>query len=290
MKLLRDFKYSVVIFLTYCTVSFIFSLFYYYSNGGVTFSDKSHLSCVDSIYFSVVTITTLGYGDILPQNDFYKLLISLEVILGIAIFGLFISSLWSSYENMNNRKTIKRDIKILKSKMDDYKISIFSLSDTNTSKIKKNDPKDIILNKKIKFSDLANMILPIMDDRHFHNNPMLMMRINVFSENEKKLLHQLNNFQLKWSHIETYKLSESINEYIYTTDIYNNTEAILVNMYNPKIQHFEQPYLTAMVKYFSENDERPEDFNFPELTSFYDGVIKRIDKFTMLEKEVSYYE
>lgn len=47
----------------------------------------------DYIYFSIVTITTLGYGDIHPVNVMGKLASSAEVVSGILLFGLFLNLL-----------------------------------------------------------------------------------------------------------------------------------------------------------------------------------------------------
>lgn len=44
------------------------------------------------LYFSAVTMTTLGYGDIAPTSSFSRFLISSQVILGIILIGLFLSS------------------------------------------------------------------------------------------------------------------------------------------------------------------------------------------------------
>jgi len=51
------------------------------------------------LYFSIVTITTLGYGDITPLSIIAKIASSLEVILGItyAVFG--VATLFSNKEN-----------------------------------------------------------------------------------------------------------------------------------------------------------------------------------------------
>jgi len=46
------------------------------------------------LYFSVVTITTLGYGDISPVTGAVRFLVGLESVLGIFLLGSFISSLW----------------------------------------------------------------------------------------------------------------------------------------------------------------------------------------------------
>ena len=44
---------------------------------------------IDSVYYSVVTLTTVGYGDFTPKNDSTK--VFLIFYLPIAIAGLFVS-------------------------------------------------------------------------------------------------------------------------------------------------------------------------------------------------------
>lgn len=57
--------------------------------GTVVYRHIEDLSWVDSIYFSTITLTTIGYGDITPQTDAGKLFTVLYVIVGIAIIGAF---------------------------------------------------------------------------------------------------------------------------------------------------------------------------------------------------------
>lgn len=45
------------------------------------------------IYLSAATITTLGYGDIVPLSSRARNCISAEAILGVALAGLFLNSL-----------------------------------------------------------------------------------------------------------------------------------------------------------------------------------------------------
>ncbi len=47
------------------------------------------------MYLSAVTITTLGYGDIVPTTDRARALIALQAVLGVVIVGLFLLSLSS---------------------------------------------------------------------------------------------------------------------------------------------------------------------------------------------------
>ncbi|WP_420589324.1 potassium channel family protein [Bacterioplanoides sp.] len=50
-------------------------------------------SWVDSAYLSLVTITTLGFGDITPNTDVGKIIVSSQAFFGVMILGLFLNSL-----------------------------------------------------------------------------------------------------------------------------------------------------------------------------------------------------
>ncbi|WP_162920269.1 potassium channel family protein [Clostridium fermenticellae] len=45
------------------------------------------------IYFSIVTITTLGYGDILPNSMLVRGLVMIETVTGVVIIGIIVSFL-----------------------------------------------------------------------------------------------------------------------------------------------------------------------------------------------------
>lgn len=44
----------------------------------------------DHFYFSAVTFTTLGYGNIVPSNTVGEVIATIEVIIGFAAFALLI--------------------------------------------------------------------------------------------------------------------------------------------------------------------------------------------------------
>lgn len=46
-------------------------------------------------YFSAVTITTVGYGDIVPMTDTARALTATEATIGIILLGLFVTSAWT---------------------------------------------------------------------------------------------------------------------------------------------------------------------------------------------------
>jgi hypothetical protein len=59
---------------------------------------------MDMVYFSSITLTTIGYGDILPDTHTTKLLASLFGIIGqfysVVLIGILISK-FSSQSNNN---------------------------------------------------------------------------------------------------------------------------------------------------------------------------------------------
>ena len=51
------------------------------------------LRVVDAFYFSVVTLTTVGYGDFAPQTDAGKLFTAVYALVGIGILLAFVTTL-----------------------------------------------------------------------------------------------------------------------------------------------------------------------------------------------------
>ncbi|QOP42042.1 potassium channel family protein [Sulfurimonas marina] len=67
------------------------------------------LSFIESLYFSIVTITTLGYGDITPKTDMARALTALESLAGIFIIGIFLNSLAHVYAEKQNELLKKQE-------------------------------------------------------------------------------------------------------------------------------------------------------------------------------------
>jgi voltage-gated potassium channel len=62
------------------------------------------LSFSESIYFSIITISTVGYGDIIPHSSFARVLASLEVIRGYLLLLFGVSELLE-YAREHRRKS-----------------------------------------------------------------------------------------------------------------------------------------------------------------------------------------
>lgn len=78
----------------------------YYIVPNITDGALSFLEC---LYFSTVTITTLGYGDITPINDSGKIITASESILGIVFIGLFLNALSHARSETSRNEQIEKE-------------------------------------------------------------------------------------------------------------------------------------------------------------------------------------
>ncbi|QEE50576.1 two pore domain potassium channel family protein [Flavobacterium alkalisoli] len=85
----RDLLYTTMIILIIGTVSY-----HYIEGWGI----------IDSLYFSVVTLTTIGFGDFSPQTDLGKIFTIIYIILGIGIILQFINTVQNHYSETRNKR------------------------------------------------------------------------------------------------------------------------------------------------------------------------------------------
>tara|TARA_R110000796_G_scaffold43619_2_gene107101 strand:- start:252 stop:569 length:318 start_codon:yes stop_codon:yes gene_type:complete len=87
-------RYQILILATISILS-LGSIFYHTIEGW---------SWIDSIYFSVITLTTVGYGDFSPQTDTGKIFTIFYVITGIGLMFSFINKFYQF--NVNKARKI----------------------------------------------------------------------------------------------------------------------------------------------------------------------------------------
>lgn len=76
--------------------------------GGKKFEDAIELfttharnpTLLQSLYFSSVTMLTIGYGDISPSSDIARIFVIIVGFIGFILFGIFITVTYSNIENM----------------------------------------------------------------------------------------------------------------------------------------------------------------------------------------------
>lgn len=90
---------SILLFaFIYCLMEFLYlpnktQIFTFIWNNPLSLVNK----VLEKIYFSGITFTTIGYGDITPKNPFTRLIVIVEACLGIATMSLFITALTKKY-------------------------------------------------------------------------------------------------------------------------------------------------------------------------------------------------
>lgn len=83
----------------------------YYTFGVVYYSQTEDWTFVESIYFVTVTLTTVGYGDLLPTTDASKLMTCGFVFFGIALVGTALGMIASHViETLENLDGEEKDI------------------------------------------------------------------------------------------------------------------------------------------------------------------------------------
>jgi voltage-gated potassium channel len=78
---LSIFKTVVIAFIAVVTTSTIF------------FHLVERWKWLDSFYFTIVTISTIGYGNLIPDSDVGKIGNIVLIILGLGVFSVFINQL-----------------------------------------------------------------------------------------------------------------------------------------------------------------------------------------------------
>ena len=63
------------------------------AGGAFFYRQVEDLTWVDSFYFTIVTLTTVGYGDIAPQTTAGKIFTMVYLLIGIGVLIAFISEL-----------------------------------------------------------------------------------------------------------------------------------------------------------------------------------------------------
>jgi hypothetical protein len=66
---------------------------------------------IDSYYFVVITLSTIGYGDIYPHTDLGKIFTIFFVIIGLALFSGLISTLVNRAKARKERRLGTRAVK-----------------------------------------------------------------------------------------------------------------------------------------------------------------------------------
>ena len=84
--------------------------------------DSQINSMIDAVWWTVATVTTVGYGDIVPVTETGRIVAIFYMFFGIGIMAIFLSVLGTQfYKNrFANEEEISHAQKLILNKMDDF--------------------------------------------------------------------------------------------------------------------------------------------------------------------------
>lgn len=87
--------------------------------GVVGFHFLYDYSWIDALYMTIITVSTVGYGEVQPMGAYGKIFTSVFIISGLFIFGFGLSTITEHILNKNNIGNLKRNK--MKKKIDSFK-------------------------------------------------------------------------------------------------------------------------------------------------------------------------
>ncbi len=108
MEALKASRIKISVFvLTVLIISVILGTIMYLIEGG---ADSGFTSIPRSVYWTIVTLTTVGYGDIAPATTIGQLIATIVMILGYGIIAVPTGIVSAEYVNHSNKKPSKYSI------------------------------------------------------------------------------------------------------------------------------------------------------------------------------------
>ena len=143
---------------------------------------------LDSIYWCITTITTVGYGDIRPITDFQKILTMFAMFLGVAVYGYVIGNIASLLSNIDVAKAM-----FLK-KMEDINSLLSYKSVPKRLKQKVHDYYHYVWHHQMALSEhelLSNLPSSLQTEISLHMHRQLIERVPFFKNTDKDFISEI---------------------------------------------------------------------------------------------------
>lgn len=193
----------LTVLLAYLVIIISYACLYYFNPSDLNVEE---LSFAKSVYFSVVTITTLGYGEITPKTDLGMLIAGSEAIVGIVIIGLFLNSLWHFFITRLEKsqdESIKERIsnqnlyellsfyEYLETVLTDYQIAQAELTTPISKRQGIMEP-----NPRFIFSDMQDMFKSSLVTKSGFQKPVIHLYYEKLDNLAEELKFLISNFDL----------------------------------------------------------------------------------------------
>ena len=214
--------------------------------GALMFVNASSFKGIDGIgsalYFSVVTITTLGFGDVAPKDGTGQLLACLEALIGVTLVGLFLNAISSRqaeklHQNellvlekrrfMDMQGKLRQNYLLLKSLLVRYLEASYNITTPNS---KRTLPDDIVhYEYSYTFNDMADLYEPSQSLTHQLNTPAIEIYFDMQHQLYDELRKTVSEIDLSyWPVIESavHAYLTSCSNFTYENSIVENVQLI----------------------------------------------------------------
>ncbi len=76
-------------------------------------SPSANAGFIDALYLSLMTMTTLGYGDITPTDGMLRVMVPVQSLLGFGLLTASVTWVLSIYPALSRRRTLAQEISLL---------------------------------------------------------------------------------------------------------------------------------------------------------------------------------
>tara|TARA_Y100000310_G_scaffold113212_1_gene111733 strand:+ start:2563 stop:2883 length:321 start_codon:yes stop_codon:yes gene_type:complete len=92
-------------------ITLICTLFLWLGIGTVFYYNVENWSWITSFYFSVTTLSTVGYGEFYPTTELSRLFTSIYILLGVGIMLSSLTFIGTKYLKKKEENILRRRIK-----------------------------------------------------------------------------------------------------------------------------------------------------------------------------------
>ncbi|ACK69049.1 K channel inward rectifier conserved region 2 domain protein [Gloeothece citriformis PCC 7424] len=88
-------QFLMVIVLVYLGANFLFALIYLTAGDGIANARPGSLT--DAFFFSIQTLSTVGYGSMYPQTLYTQILVTVEILAGLVLIAIFTGLMFARF-------------------------------------------------------------------------------------------------------------------------------------------------------------------------------------------------
>lgn len=225
---------------------------------------------LDAMYYSAITITTLGFGDITPNNGLARSITMIEVITGVVVVGSFLNAVATEKANQISRqKALQTLQRLLPLSIPQIQLYLYSCFEMMTPIDERNT---IVLNDiyDYEFDLKFNRMYDLNDASLFMTTPINQSVVERFFQNELRLYDELkylaSNVELSyWK-----ELQEVIDDFLREVSNFPYRDVIITYSHNNDI-------VNLVKKIIRESGENIGEFECSNIVNPYKSLFCHIE-------------